>query len=167
MPAELKCDDEDRASALEAVALRVGLDADLPKAIRNTAKSAERAHRDRLGIGAIALMGGGAMLLAAVTAGVAAAWIAGAIGSAAGLSGAAALTHGMAVLGLGSLATGGLGMAGGLWIVTGAGALVGAVGGTSAAALIQLGPGGARAELIKLQTTLAEVVLRYSAQRGS
>lgn len=160
-PAELRFDNDQRDSALALVARHMGLSSDTGKHIRETARSAERAHRERPGIGKIALFGGGAMLVAAMTAGAAAPLIAGAIGTAAGLSGAAALAHGMAVLGLGSLATGGLGMAGGMWIVTGTGALVGAVGGSSAAALVQLGAPAARRELVKLQTTTVEVGFRY------
>jgi hypothetical protein len=45
----------------------------------------------------------------------------------------------------------------GLWIVTAAGL----VGAGAAAWLIHLGPSGARNELIKLQTTIAEVTLTY------
>jgi hypothetical protein len=67
----------------------------------------------------------------------------------------------MAALSFGSVATGGLGMAGGLWIVTGTGALVGAAGGSAAAVLMQLNVPAARRELIKLQTTIAEVTLRH------
>ena len=60
---------------------------------------------------------------------IAAPAIGGAIGSVAGLSGAAATNYGLALLGFGSLAAGGFGMAGGMVVATAAGsALGGAVG---------------------------------------
>lgn len=58
-------------------------------------------------------------------------------------------------------------MAGGFWILTGAGALVGAAGGTTAAALISLGAEGARAELIKLQTSFKHVILQRSKKEAA
>jgi hypothetical protein len=157
-PAELKVNDGHREEALVAVAERVGLDRAALDRIKKTAKSAEASHRHKIVPGHFALIGGVAFLLLAVTAGAAAPLVAVAIGASAGLSGAAALTYGMAVLGFGSLAAGGLGMAGGLWIVTAAGGVLGGLGGT-AAALVTLGPKGTRSELIKLQTTVVEVVL--------
>lgn len=66
---------------------------------------------------------------------VAAPAIGGAIGTMGGLSGAAASSHGLALLGGGSLAAGGLGMAGGTAVVTAAGtALGGALGATTVSA---------------------------------
>jgi hypothetical protein len=65
--------------------------------------------------------------------------IAGYVGAAAGLSGAAAVAHGLALLGGGSLAAGGAGMAGGMLLVTSAGAAVGNVGTGGAAALWSAG----------------------------
>lgn len=63
--------------------------------------------------------------------------IGGAIGSLSGLSGAAATSHGLAVLGFGSLASGGLGMAGGTVVVTAAGsALGGVLGGVTTSAYV-------------------------------
>ena len=53
---------------------------------------------------------------------------------AAGLSGAALISHCLAVLGGGSLAAGGLGMAGGTAVITGGGALLGMVSGTGMSA---------------------------------
>ena len=66
---------------------------------------------------------------------VAAPAIGGAIGTLGGLSGAAATSHGLALLGGGSLAAGGLGMAGGTAVVTATGtALGGAIGATTVTA---------------------------------
>lgn len=64
---------------------------------------------------------------------VAAPAIGGAIGASAGLSGAAATSHGLAVVGFGSVAAGGLGMAGGTAVVTAAGAGLGGAAGASVA----------------------------------
>ncbi len=64
---------------------------------------------------------------------VAAPAIGGAIGASAGLSGAAATSHGLALLGFGSVAAGGLGMAGGTAVVTAAGAGLGGAAGASVA----------------------------------
>lgn len=163
-PAELNVNGRPHDDALKVVARHVGLEESTVDGLRATAKSAEKAHRDPISVGRLAAFGGGAMVLLAITAGAAAPWIAGAIGGAAGLSGAAGLAYGMAALGFGSLAAGGLGMAGGLWIVTGAGALIGAVGGSAASVLMQLDVSVARRELVKLQTTVAEVTLRYGSK---
>lgn len=63
--------------------------------------------------------------------------IGGAIGSFSGLSGAAATSHGLATLGFGSLASGGLGMAGGTVVVTAVGsALGGTLGGVATSAYV-------------------------------
>jgi hypothetical protein len=74
-----------------------------------------------------------------------------ALGSSAGLSGAAASAHGLALLGGGSLAAGGMGMTGGVWMVTGTAAAAGGVLGASASAAYTLGAAEYRHELIKLQ----------------
>ena len=59
--------------------------------------------------------------------------IGGAIGVWGGLSGAAATSHGLALLGGGSLAAGGFGMAGGTVVVTAAGAGIGSAMGANVA----------------------------------
>lgn len=64
---------------------------------------------------------------------VAAPAIGGAIGAYAGLSGAAATSHGLALLGGGAVAAGGYGMAGGTAVVAAAGAGLGAASGASVA----------------------------------
>ena len=76
-------------------------------------------------LGAAAVVGGGA--LCCVTGGLAAPAIGAAVGSAMGLSGAAATSAGLAAIGGGSLAAGGLGMAGGTAVVSGVAAGLGAV----------------------------------------
>jgi hypothetical protein len=134
--------------------------------LRETQRSAAKAHR-HVDVAKMIMIGGGGLALVAVTAGAAAPFIGVAIGEAGGLAGAAALLHGLAVIGGGSLAAGGYGMAGGFWILTGAGALVGLAGGTTAAALMSLGAEGARAELIKLQTSFKHVILPRSKKEAA
>lgn len=82
-----------------------------------------------------------------------------ALGTAAGLSGAAATAHGLALLGGGALATGGAGMAGGVWLVTGVGAAAGLLSGGGGTALYQLGVAQAESELVKLQVTFKMRIL--------
>jgi len=79
----------------------------------------------------------GAAIAIAPAAFLAAPAIGGAIGSMTGLSGAAATSHGLALLGGGSIAGGGLGMAGGTAVVTAVGgALGGRLGGAVTAAYV-------------------------------
>jgi hypothetical protein len=79
--------------------------------------------------GKIALIVGGGTVLGGPLFYIAAPAIGGAIGVAAGLSGAVATNYGLALLGFGSLAAGGFGMAGGMVVSTAVGsALGGAVG---------------------------------------
>jgi hypothetical protein len=61
------------------------------------------------------------------------------------------------LLGGGSLAAGGAGMSGGLWLVTGVGAAAGAMGGGSAALLRSMGANELKIELAKLQVSFRQV----------
>lgn len=83
---------------------------------------------------ALAVVGGavvGPFALASASA------IGGAVGAMSGLTGAAATSHGLATIGFGSLAAGGLGMAGGTAIITATGAaLGGAMGAVTTAAYV-------------------------------
>ena len=89
-------------------------------------------------------MVGAVVLTAAVV--TPAAWaaapaIGGALGGMTGLSGAAATSHGLAMLGGGSIAAGGFGMAGGTAVVSAVGAgLGGVIGGTATAAYVSSDP---------------------------
>ncbi len=74
-------------------------------------------------LGAAAVVGGGALCF--VTGGLAAPAIGAAVGSAMGLSGAAATSAGLAAIGGGALAAGGLGMAGGTAIISAVAAALG------------------------------------------
>jgi len=74
--------------------------------------------------------------VAVLAAGVLTPTIAVSIGSLMGLKGAAAYTAGLAFLGFGSIASGGFGMAGGLTVLIGGGALLGLSGGSGVAVAI-------------------------------
>jgi len=98
-------------------------------------------------IGAAAVVGGAGFLAAPL--------LGGALGSAAGLSGAAATSHGLALLGgMGGTHT----MAAGTWIVAQAGAAAGAVGGPLGTSMYELGAARTQAELVKLQVA-AKLIL--------
>lgn len=88
--------------------------------------------RDGYNMMKVAKVAGGATAIAVLATGagvVAAPAIGGAIGSLAGLSGAAAASHGLAVLGGGALAAGGLGIAGGTALIAVSAAVLGGAGG--------------------------------------
>lgn len=97
-------------------------------------------------------------VLIALTAGFAAPFIASAFAGA-GLSGAAAISAGLAVLGGGAIAAGGLGMAGGIAVVVGGGAILGGVGGGVAGALLTSSPDFALTQAAKLEVVMKEVIL--------
>lgn len=88
---------------------------------------------------------------------VAAPAVGGAVGSFTGLSGAAATSHGLALLGGGSLAAGGFGMAGGVAVVSAVGAGLGGAAGASVAAAYVGADGSFRLE--KLRAGQGPVVL--------
>lgn len=161
-PYEIKFDHAALLQELRGVASLMGEDDGIVDEIDETRRRAERSHRRRnwtrvglIGLGTAVTLGLGGWLVAPA--------IATAIGSAAGLSGAAATAHGLALLGGGTLAAGGAGMAGGMWLVATAGAGVGLVGGAGGAMLVQLGAAEVRQELIKLQTGFSVAVLRTQA----
>jgi hypothetical protein len=151
-PYELRSKAGDLEKALRTVAGHAGLDPDVVGAIQDTRKraAASRQHANwakiaAVGVGGLAIVGTGAYLAAPL--------IGTALGSAAGLSGAAATAHGLALLGGGSLASGGAGMAGGLWLVTGVGGATGLVGGAGSATLYAMGSKQAQVELYRLMVT--------------
>ena len=158
-PYELKYSNKDFTEALKKVAARFDVEADTISSILKTKKDASKAHRNVdwikiLGMGAagVVVLGIGGYALAPV--------IGAKLGAAAGLAGAAASAHGLALLGGGTLAAGGAGMAGGLWLVTGTSAVVGGTALSGGALLHQIGAAGARVELTKLQVTYKEVLLQ-------
>ena len=102
------------------------------------------------------IIGAGVVAAIALTGGLAAPAIGGLIGAAMGLSGAAAVSAGLAALGGGAVAAGGLGMVGGTVVIAGAFGAVGA--GTS---VLFLREGGERAALvaaIKVQALFAALL---------
>ncbi len=158
-PYELTFKDSDLTKGLTKVAHSVGLmKADVER-IRATQREAMKAHR-HIDWKRIAIYGIGGTVVVAAGGWALAPAIGTAIGGAAGLSGAAATAHGLAILGGGSLAIGGAGMAGGMWLITGAGAAAGLLGAAGSTALMQLGAATVKVELMKLQVSFKENVLR-------
>lgn len=151
-PYTLKSSKRVRAEALERIADLIGGDAATVAAIDDTRRRAVRSHRLH-SIGKVGWIGIGAAVTLGIVGFMAAPLLGAALGAGAGLSGAAATAHGLALLGGGSLAAGGAGMAGGMWLVAGAGAAAGLIAGGGGTALYQLGSATARGELIKLQIT--------------
>jgi hypothetical protein len=158
-PYELKFRKSDHVRMLENLAELVNLPIGKPGEILDSLKSARKAHK-HVAWGKIAVYS----VLGAVVVGLggylAAPLIAAQLGAAAGLSGAAAVSHGLALLGGGSLAAGGAGMAGGLWLVTGVGAAMGVAGAGGGTLLFNLGHAAALNELVKLQVTFHQVIIR-------
>lgn len=77
-----------------------------------------------------------------------------------GLSGAAAISAGLAALGGGAVAAGGFGMAGGIAVLVGGGSLLGASAGAAVGVSIaSLGSNAVLSEAAKLQVVLKEIVL--------
>ncbi len=162
-PYELEFKESDFEEALKQTAVLVGRSTQDVKRILETKKKAFNAHW-QLDWGKVALFGIGGIALFGVGGWLAAPLIGTAIGTAAGLSGAAATSHGLAILGGGSLALGGAGMAGGMWLVTGVGAATGLALGGGSTMLLQLGAAGVKVELIKLQVNYKEVLLDSQMQ---
>lgn len=164
-PYELKFKPKDFHNALVGVASLLGVSEERVEQVEKTQKDAMRTHK-HVAWGKIVLWGAGGTIVMAVGGWIAAPWIAGGIGAAAGLTGAAATAHGLAILGGGSLALGGSGMAGGMWIVTGAAATFGGgmLGGGTL--LLQIGAANVKIELLKLQVSYREGLLRTQADVG-
>lgn len=122
-----------RRDALKAVAgyLPALRDGDLDAAQAEFTAVSRAVARRNVRWGRVAAASAAGLVLGVATMGAAAPLIGAAVGSALGLSGAAATSAGLAFLGGGSIAAGGFGMAGGTALLTG----VGAIGGASAAAV--------------------------------
>lgn len=164
-PYELKFKRSEMDAALATVASTLGLSKADVASIRATQASAARAHVAR-NTATVVAVGTGVAAVTAIAAVVATPAIGALVGTTIyGLSGAAATSAGLALLGGGSLAAGGFGMAGGAWVLAGAGVAVGGLaGGGGATLMLQLGTRGTKAELIKLQVTYKEVLLRNQAE---
>lgn len=157
-PFELKVPEDQFEHALGWIANHIGVGKAIIDSIAETRRDAEREHvKNRLvkvvacGAGGLVLLGAGGWALAPI--------IGTALGAGAGLSGAAATAHGLALLGGGSLAAGGSGMAGGMFLVTGTGAAAGAVGGGGSVFLYGMGAKQAQLEVVRLQVTYRMTML--------
>jgi hypothetical protein len=157
-PYEVKFDNDDLKKSIISVATHLGLmQVQAQKLVdaydETTSELAESWWPKALVvIGAAAALAAGGWVLAPLLGGL--------LGAGAGLAGAAAVSHGLALLGGGSLALGGFGMAGGLWLITGAGAVVGlTVGSGVASALIGMGSEAAKREMAKAMVAFREVTL--------
>lgn len=170
--------------ALKELAVDLGIDNEFVSDLIEIKADAEAVFRTQpnwLLLGA-AVVGGAAVMAAGGV--FAAPLIGGIIGSAMGLSGAAAVSAGLALLGGGSLAAGGAGMAGGAWLVAGVGAAIGATSLGAAAGqagqsraprtalteeqvtqiLLELTPAALRLEMVKLM--MRYVLVNLSTPEG-
>ena len=158
-PYELRFDRSDQARALKNLARLLSLPDTKPEEVLASLKSARKAHK-HIAWGKVAVLSVFGAMVVGLGGYIAAPVIAAQLGAAAGLSGAAAVAHGLALLGGGSLAAGGAGMAGGLWLVTGVGATLGGAGLGGGMLLFNLGHAAALNELVKLQVTFHQVVIK-------
>lgn len=115
--------------------------------------------RKQIKWGWVAALVGGGIAIGVLTAGLAAPVIGGVIGSAMGLSGAAATSAGLAALGGGSLAAGGLGMAGGTALIATLGGAAGAGVGVGTAKVAPFTSGEVVIDAIKLRVLTKVVIL--------
>ena len=158
-PYELKYKQDDFWDTLKNLAPSLGQPTSEVDAIREIQKDAIRSHRS-LDLKKIMIFGVVGLLVVGTGGYLAAPLIAGYLGASAGLAGAAATAHGLALLGGGTLAAGGAGMAGGMAVVTGAGAFAGFAAASGGTLLMQMGAAQARTELIKLQVSYKAVLLQ-------
>lgn len=158
-PYELNVSKEDQRAQLRALCPALGLAPERADQVLDSIAAARRAHR-QIAWGKIAMSAvlGGVVVAAGGYA--AAPLIAAHLGVAAGLSGAAAVSHGLALLGGGSLAAGGAGIAGGMTLLSVGGGAVGGLAFGGASALWSAGYAAALSELVKLQVSYKEVLLR-------
>lgn len=157
-PYELKYKESDFETALKKLGGLFDTSEEKISSILETKRDALKAHR-KISFWSVIGYGAAGVIILGLGGYFAAPVIASAIGAAAGLTGAAATAHGLALLGGGSLAMGGAGMAGGLYLVTGTAAAVGGVATSGGAFLLQLGAANAKVELAKLQVSYKEVLL--------
>lgn len=164
-PYDVKVSGDRYEARLGELCEHLGLDAKRAAEVLEAIASARKAHR-HIAWGKIAVGAVLGTVVAAAGGYLAAPMLAGYLGAAAGLTGAAAVSHGLALLGGGSLAAGGAGIAGGMALVTSVGAAVGGVGAGGATALWSAGYAAALSELVKLQVSYKEVLLRAHLREG-
>jgi len=121
-------------------------------------------RRQSIKWGRVAVVSAVGLGIGVATAGAAAPAIGGVIGASLGLSGAAASSAGLAMLGGGSIAAGGFGMLGGTILVTGVGGAFGAGAAGATARFSRMGSAQIAADAIKLDL-LAKLVLADAPDR--
>lgn len=153
LPYEIKYSEKNFKAAWEKLGASIGVKSTLLETIEKTVKDAKKAHRNinwlkigLIGVGTASLLLAGGWMVAPTLGGL--------LGGAAGLYGAAAISHGLALLGGGALAAGGAGMAGGMWLVATAAAVTGGTLSSITQLAYQLGAKQFQAEVIKLQVNL-------------
>ena len=157
-PYEIAWDPNHELAALSYLATVIDLPSQTALDVASTFRDAAQAHQrisvtrvGLYGLGAAAALGGAGFLVAPA--------VGAALGSAAGLSGAAATSYGLGLLGGVAGATPGAMTAGGMWLVAHVGATAGAVAGSAGLALYEMGASAAQDEIIKLQVTYKMIVV--------
>jgi hypothetical protein len=153
---KLKINDTVQKNTLTKIAKMLNISENYIEIFQSSYKDAQR---NLTGFWKKVLLGGliGTALIA-LTAGFAAPFIASAF-AAGGLSGAAAMSAGLAALGGGAVAAGGFGIAGGIAVVVGGGAILGAVTGSTAGALMAASPDFTLSQSAKLEVVMKEIIL--------
>ena len=157
---DAKLDNEGFEAFLSEASKMLGFGEDRAEELRDALKSAQKGLTGywwKLAVGVAAGLGIGALTL-----GLAAPFIAGAIGGAMGLGGAAATSAGLAALGGGAIAAGGFGMAGGTAVLVGGGAVLGMGAGGAAGRLAS----SIAAESVLLSSAKLEVVIKEFILQG-
>ena len=158
-PYEIAWYPDQEHAALAHVANVIGLSPDVAHDVTATFTEAASAHRQisvkragLFGLGAAAALGGVGFLASPA--------LGAAVGTAAGLKGAAATSYGLGLLGsMGGATMPGTFTAGGVWLVAQAGASAGAFAGAAGSILYGLGAGAAQNEVIKLQVTYKMILV--------
>jgi hypothetical protein len=162
-PPKVKYEKDVRARKLAAIAEAMGapLTAEYVQELdRELRRRARKFALRNLNWKRVGLVAGGGAVLGAITGGLAAPLIGGAIGSTMGLSGAAATNAGLALLGGGSLASGGLGVAGGTLFVSGVASAGGGAAAASGDALRASGSAYVFADMVKLDVLTEYMLIR-------
>lgn len=155
----LKIEDKTRRIVLRVVADNLGVDSQTQRKLEKDFSAAIDAYTEKWKL--ISTGGGVAALIGAITLACLAGPIAGLIGSVMlGNAGAAAFTSGLAYLGFGSIASGGLGMAGGLTVLVGGGSLVcSGLGGAAGLKLAVLNFEGMILEMVKFELSFKSILI--------
>jgi len=146
-------------SFLKEVSLSLGFASDRAVELRSALVSTQKSlsgYWYKVFLGLVAGLGVGALTL-----GLAAPFIATAIGGFMGLSGAAAYSAGLAALGGGAIAAGGFGMSGGMVVLVGGGAILFAgLGGAGGRIAVSMTAASALLSAAKLEVILKEFILQ-------